>query len=72
MIRSISSFLCLAIIVMCFITSGGQTTESNKLIDEINVQSWKEKINRIKKENEELRRQISTIESRQGIVLIEE
>jgi hypothetical protein len=175
MIRSISSLLSLAIIGMCFITSCAQTTENNKLIDEINgakikarnlveeaerkrtqardsedpderhrlieeaakfyehasrtlfeaaknaselakikrpkwyeeyfqlqskfisnlaqlaagaqeellardrgepseseVQSWRENINRIKKENQEHGRQITAIESRQGIVLIKE
>jgi hypothetical protein len=36
------------------------------------VQAWKEDINRISKENEELRRQISAIETRQRIVLIKE
>ena len=35
-------------------------------------QSWRESINRIKKENDELRRQITAIESRQGTVLIKE
>ncbi|HEY8225518.1 MAG TPA: hypothetical protein VIG25_09590 [Pyrinomonadaceae bacterium] len=39
---------------------------------ESQVQSWRENINRIKKENEEFRRQITAIESRQGIVLIKE
>jgi hypothetical protein len=175
MIRSINSLLFLTIIALCFITSCGQTTENNKLIDEINgakikarnlgeeaerkrakardsgdrderhrlieeaaklyghasdtlfeaaknasemakvkrpswyeeyfqlqsklinnlaqlaagaheellardsgapsesqVQSWRENINRIKKENEEFRRQITAIETRQGIVLIKE
>jgi len=36
------------------------------------VQLWKETIKRITKENEEFRRQITAIESRQGIVLIKE
>ena len=175
MVRSISSFLSLAVIWMCFITSCGQISASNKLIDEINdakvnarnlgeeaerkraeardqtdrrelkrfieeaaklygqvsdrlveaakntdemakvkspawyeeyfslqsklisnlaqlatgahdellvrksgeptesqVQSWKENINRIRKENEGFRKQISAIESRQGTVLIKE
>jgi hypothetical protein len=36
------------------------------------VQSWKVNINRIRKENEEFRTQISAIESRQGTVLIKE
>jgi hypothetical protein len=37
---------------------------------ESQVQSWKENINRIRKENEECRKQSSAIESRQGSVLI--
>lgn len=36
------------------------------------LQSWKEHINRIRKENENLHRRISAIEKRQGIVLIKE
>ncbi len=40
--------------------------------NEAQVQSWRESINRINKENEELRRRITAIESRQGIVLIKE
>ena len=36
------------------------------------LQSWKEHINRIRKENEDLRAQISAIEAQQGIVLIKE
>ena len=175
MVRSISSFLSIAVIWMCFITSCGQTPASNRLSDEINdakvkarhlveeaerqraaardqtdrrererlleeaaklsglasdrlveaaknademakvkspawyeeyfslqsklitnlaqlatgahhellvrkrgdptesqVQSWKENIDRIRKENEGLRKQISAIESRQGTVLIKE
>jgi len=175
MVRSISALLSLAVIWMCFIASCGQTSASNKLIDEINdakvkarnlgeeaerkraeardqsdrrerdrlieeaaklygqvsdrlveaaknademakvkspawyeeyfilqskwisnlaqlaagahdellvrkrgeptesqVQSWKENINRIRKENEGFRKQISAIESLQGTVLIKE
>lgn len=39
---------------------------------ESQVQSWKQHINRVKKENEELRRRITAIESRRGTVLIKE
>lgn len=36
------------------------------------VQSWREHINRIRKDNEEYQRQISAIEARQGVKLIKE
>lgn len=36
------------------------------------VQTWKDNIKRIREENEEFRKQIESIESRQGIVLIKE
>jgi hypothetical protein len=39
---------------------------------ESQMQTWKENLNRIRRENEEFRRQISAIESRQGVVLIKE
>jgi hypothetical protein len=39
---------------------------------ESQVQAWKENLKRIREENEEFRKQIASIESRQGIVLIKE
>lgn len=39
---------------------------------ESQLQAWKEDIDRIRKENDEFRKQISVIESRQGTVLIKE
>ena len=47
------------------VRKSGEPTESQ-------VQSWKEDINRIRKENDEFRKRISAIESRQGTVLIKE
>ena len=41
-------------------------------LSESQVRTWKDNIKRIKEENEELRKQIDSIESRQGIVLIKE
>src|ERR1044072_4257318 len=39
---------------------------------ESQLQAWKEHINQIREENEKFRKQIASIESRQGIVLIKE
>jgi hypothetical protein len=39
---------------------------------EAQVQLWKDQLKRIVEENEELRKQIASIESRQGVVLIKE
>src|SRR5262245_4709330 len=47
------------------VRKSGEPTESQ-------VQTWKANINRIRKENEGFRKQISAIESRQGTVLIKE
>ena len=45
------------------VRKSGEPTESQ-------IQSWKKNINRIRKENEDFRKEISAIESRQGTVLI--
>ena len=39
---------------------------------ESQLQSWRDNLNRIKEDNEKLKKQITAIESRQGIVLIKE
>ena len=47
------------------VTKNGPPSESQ-------VQAWKDSLKRIREENEEFRKQIASIESRQGIVLIKE
>ena len=51
--------------MVCFSAITGPASESQ-------VQAWKASLKRIHEEDEEFRKQIASIESRQGIILIKE